>query len=130
VELEEIDVFVRSVLAVADRVGLGLPDTSSWQPPHDGAVLVDGNLPADLQRYLERLVSVSSVTDAHALAAILWDDEVVIDDDDQEPHDALGRWYPNRGGGNAKRTTAIADVPRPVAKTATSTRETATVFQK
>lgn len=91
-ELDEIYTFVQTVLATGNRSALGLPD----QPPaRQYAPVVDGQLPTDLQRYLERLVSVSSVADKQTLVAMLWDDSLVVDED-QEPHDVFDQLYRGR----------------------------------
>lgn len=82
-ELEEINIFVQSVLAMADRKALGLPDRT--MPIQNYGSVIDGQLPVELLRYLERLVSVSSALDKQTLVTMLWDDSIIIDEN-QEPH--------------------------------------------
>lgn len=93
-DLDDINAFVQAVLATADREELGLPESplSIRRRP-----VVDGQLPADLQEYLERLVSVSRVPDGPLLVDMLSDDAIVVDDD-QDPYDVFDR-YSGRGGG-------------------------------
>lgn len=105
--LEEVSDFVRSVLAVADRTELGLPDNLSIDVSRYGPV-VDGQLPPDMQRYLERLVSVSSAADQQTLVTMLWDDSLIVDED-QEPHSIFDQYQGNsyerakrNGGGRRK----------------------------
>ncbi|KAF0733940.1 Uncharacterized protein FWK35_00039201 [Aphis craccivora] len=80
-ELEEIEVFVRSVLAVARPYGLGIPDRLPARADAPEAA-VDGRLPDDVQRYLEGLLTVSSATvDRWTLVAMLLDDTLTVDED-------------------------------------------------
>jgi len=102
-EPDEVDVFVRSVLAAADRAAPGLPDADGRPPAaRRDAAAADGDLPAELRRYLEGLVSVSSVADGQTLAAMLWDDRTVVDDEDEEPHRVSARYH-DRDRGNGSR---------------------------
>lgn len=98
--LEDVDVFVQSVLAVADRAALGLPDSTSADVPRWNGPVANGQLPPDLQRYLESLVSVSSAADRQTLVAMLWDDSLVVDED-QEPHSVFDRYRGNEGHNTA-----------------------------
>lgn len=114
-ELDEINVFVQSVLAMANRNALGLPDSP---PIQRYTPVVDGQLPVDLQRYLERLVSVSPAAERQTLVAMLWDDSLVVDDD-QEPHDVLDQLYRGR-----RKQTGLEKTPPSViqrSKTLTGT---------
>lgn len=88
-ELEEINIFVQSVLAMADRKALGLPDRPA--PIQKYGSVIDGQLPADMLRYLERLVSVSSALDKQTLVTMLWDDSLIVDED-QEPHTVFDQY--------------------------------------
>lgn len=87
-DLDEINIFVQAVLAMADREVLGLPEKPVVQ---QYAPVVNGKLPPDLQRYLERLVSVSPAVEKQTLVAMLWDDTVVINED-QDPHDVFNQY--------------------------------------
>lgn len=89
-ELEEINIFVQSVLAMADRKALGLPDRTA--PIQNYGSVIDGQLPAELLRYLERLVSVSSALDKQTLVTMLWDDSIVVDEN-QEPHTVFDQYH-------------------------------------
>lgn len=98
-DLHEINIFVQAVLAMADREVLGLPEKPVVQ---QYAPVVNGKLPPDLQRYLERLVSVSQAVEKQTLVAMLWDDTVVINED-QDPHDVFNQ-YRSRGSAIKQRT--------------------------
>jgi hypothetical protein len=120
-ELDEIYVFVQSVLAMSNRSVLGLPD----QPPvRKYAPVVDGQLPTDLQRYLERLVSVSSAVDKQTLVAMLWDDSLVVDED-QEPHDVLDQLYRGRRVRKGSETQPLAVIRRSGTVTESAVDDTA-----
>lgn len=88
-ELEEIEAFVRSVLAVARPYNLGISDRL---PPRPGmpADMIDGPLPDDMQRYLEGLLSASLAVDRRSLVKMLLDDTLVVDED-QDPHHMFDR---------------------------------------
>lgn len=88
-ELDEINSFVQAVLAVADRDKLGLPEVSEPVKPYTSTA--DGKLSPELQRYLEKLLSVSSDTEKHKLVDMLWDNTIVVDED-QEPCDVFDKW--------------------------------------
>lgn len=105
-ELEEIEVFVRSVLAVAQPYGLGIPDRL---PAHKDAPMaaIDGRLPDDLQRYLEGLLAVSSAVDRRTLVAMLLDDTFVIDED-VGPHRVFDRLHDGRKSEMQTETSAGA----------------------
>jgi len=79
-ELEEIEVFLRTVLALAQPYDLGIPDRLPAQKDAPMAA-VDGRLPDDLQRYLESLLAVSSAVDRRTLVAMLLYDKLMIDED-------------------------------------------------
>lgn len=98
-DLDDISAFVQAVLATADRDELGLPESPVSQRHRP---VVDGQLPADLQEYLERLVSVSRAPDGPLLVDMLSDDAIVVDND-QDPHDVFDRY---RGRGDGKRDAA------------------------
>lgn len=104
-DLDEIYVFVQSVLAMADREELGLPDKPIVKLQY--APVVDGKLPADLQRYLERLVSTSAAVDKQSLVAMLWDDTVVINED-QDPHEIFSRYHDH---GNIRKQSTVEPTP-------------------
>lgn len=104
-DLEEIYIFVRSVLAMADREELGLPDKPIVQPQY--GPVVNGKLPADLQMYLERLVSTSPAVDKQSLVAMLWDDTVVINDD-QDPHEVFSQYHDR---GNIRKQSTVESTP-------------------
>lgn len=93
-ELEEIEAFVRSVLAVARPYNLGISDRL---PPRPGmsADMVDGPLPDDMQRYLEGLLSASLAVDRRTLVAMLLDVTLVVDED-QDPHLIFDRMHGGR----------------------------------
>lgn len=90
-ELEEIEAFVRSVLAVARPYNLGISDRLL---PRAGmpADMVDGPLPDDMQRYLEGLLSASLAEDRRTLVAMLLDNTLVVDED-QDPHHVFDRMH-------------------------------------
>jgi len=90
-ELEEVEMFVRSVLAVARPYGLGIPDRL---PARADAPLatVNGRLPDDVLRYLEGLLTVSSATvDRRTLVAMLLDDTLTVDEDQDRSSRAFDR---------------------------------------
>ncbi|VVC24635.1 Hypothetical protein CINCED_3A022838 [Cinara cedri] len=103
-EIEDVADFVQLVLAAADRVELGLPDRSSADVRRYGPV-VDGQLPPEQRRYLEKLVSVSSAADPQTLIAMVWDDSLIVDED-QEPHSVFDQFPGNNGYDKAKRRRA------------------------
>lgn len=120
-ELEEIEVFVRSVLAIAQPYGLGIPDRL---PAHKDApkAAVDGRLPDDLQRYLEGLLAVSSAVDRRTLVAMLLDDTFVIDEDvDVGPHRVFDRLHDGRKS-EIQKTETSAGAPK--TQTSASTPKT------
>lgn len=128
VELDEIDVFVQSVLATADRTALGLPKPDGVRAPAARRRwhVTDGNLPADLQRYLERLVSVSSAVDGHRLVATVWDDDgTIVGDGDAEPHDVFDRYNGRAGVGRQTTATTTATTN----KTSVDGKRTATSYR-
>ncbi|CAH1726396.1 unnamed protein product [Aphis gossypii] len=94
IELEEIEVFVRSVLAVVRptvRSSLGIPDRLPARGDAPVAT-VDGRLPDDVQRYLEGLLIVSSATvDRRTLVEMLLDDTLTVDEDQDRPNSAFDR---------------------------------------
>lgn len=87
-DLDEVGAFVQTVLALADRDELGLPENPA--PQHRRPV-DDGRLPVGLQRDLERLVGVSECADGPSLVDMLWDDAIAVDEDD-DPHDVIDRY--------------------------------------
>lgn len=90
-ELEEIEVFVRSVLAVAQPYGLGIPDRLAARADAPAAP-VDERLSDDLQRYLEGLLTVSSaMVDQRTLVAMLLDDTLTVDEDQDRSSRAFDR---------------------------------------
>lgn len=93
-EFEEIEAFVRSVLAVARPYNLGISNRlpSRADMPVD---MVDGPLPDDMQRYLEGLLSTSLAVDRRMLVAMLLDDTLVVDED-QDPHHMFDRMHGGR----------------------------------
>lgn len=94
-EIEDVADFVQMVLASADHVGLGLPDHSRANVQPYGPV-VNGQLPSDLQQFLEKLVSVSSAADPQTLVTMMWDDSLVVDED-QELHSVFDQYQGNHG---------------------------------
>lgn len=101
-ELDEINSFVQAVLAVADRDKLGLPEVT--EPVKRYTLTADGKLAPELQRYLEKLLSVSSDIEKYKLVDILWDDSFVVGED-QNPHDVLDQWHSNGHKSGRKPTT-------------------------
>lgn len=93
-ELEEIEVFLRSVLAVAQPYDLRIPDRLPAQKDAPMAA-VDGRLPDDLQRYLEGLLAVSSAVDRRTLVAMLLDDKLMVDQD-LDPHRVFDQLHDGR----------------------------------
>uniref|UniRef100_A0A2S2NVD9 Uncharacterized protein n=1 Tax=Schizaphis graminum TaxID=13262 RepID=A0A2S2NVD9_SCHGA len=93
-ELQEIEVFVRSVLAVAKPYNLGIPDKL---PARANAftITADGPLPDDMQRYLKGLLAVSSAVDRRTLVEMLLDDTLIVDED-QESHSVFDRVHGGR----------------------------------
>lgn len=101
-ELDEINSYVQAVLAVADRDKLGLPEVT--EPVKRYMLTADKKLAPELQRYLEKLLSVSSDIEKHKLVDILWDDSFVIDED-QDPYDVFDQWHGNGHKGGKKPIT-------------------------
>lgn len=81
-EIDDINVFVQTVLASANRYALGLPDKP---PVQRYTPVLNGSLSPNLQKYLETLVNVSSAIDKQTMVEMLWDDSIVIDND-QDPY--------------------------------------------
>lgn len=107
-ELDEINSFVQAVLAVADRDKLGLPEVS--EPVKQYTLTADGKLAPELQRYLEKLLSVSSDIEKHKLVDILWDDSFVVAEY-EEPYDVFDQWYDNGHKSGRKQTTGTSSSP-------------------
>lgn len=76
------------------------------------ADMVDGPLPDDMQRYLEGLLSASLAVDRRTLVAMLLDDTLVVDED-QDPHHMFDRMH----GGRKSEVQAKKSVVRMPKKT-------------
>lgn len=114
-DVDQIASFVQTVLALADRDELGLPESPvvRYQRP-----VVDGQLADDLRRFLEQLVGVSRSITLHDLVATLWDDAVAIGED-QDPHEVFERVRPFRNDLDENPRTA-QDAAAPDARSSTA----------